>query len=176
MSLSRSWFVPLLVVVGVSTAACSSSSSSGAAHASPTTVAASPAPYAKAGPYAAGFTRLHLAGGRNVVVWYPAQPSASTGHARETIDIAGMLTPELQAKVPAADRVLYDANAYENAPAATTPGNYPLVVFSHGFAGYPEQSVSLTTHLASWGFVVAAPDHVATSGHRGVAGLNGLVT
>jgi predicted dienelactone hydrolase len=164
--------VPLLAVVGLAAAACSSSSSSGAATASPTTAAANPAPYAKAGPYAVGFTRLHLAGGRNVVVWYPAQPGASSGHKQETIDIAGMLTPELQAKVPAADRVLYHANAYENASAASTPGNYPLVVFSHGFAGYPEQSVALTTHLASWGFVVAAPDHV----ERSLDGLLGTAT
>ena len=124
------------------------------------------------GPYSVGFTRLHLSGGRNVVVWYPALPGASTGHAEESIDIAGMLTPELQAKVPAADRVLYNAKAYENAPAASTPGNYPLVVFSHGFAGYPEQSVTLTSHLASWGFVVVAPDHV----ERSLDGLLGTAT
>ena len=45
-------------------------------------------------------------------------------------------------------------------------------MFSHGFAGYPEQSVSLTTHLASWGFVVAAPDHV----ERSLDGLLGTAT
>jgi dienelactone hydrolase len=46
------------------------------------------------------------------------------------------------------------------------------VLFSHGFAGYPEQSVAITTHLASWGFVVAAPDHVERSldGLLGTAG------
>jgi dienelactone hydrolase len=74
-----------------------------------------------------------------------------------------MLSPALQAKIPASSRVLYQASAYADAPAATTPGHYPLVVFSHGFAGYPEQSVALTTHLAAWGFVVAAPDHVERS-------------
>lgn len=36
-------------------------------------------------------------------------------------------------------------------------------MFSHGYAGFPEQSVTLTTHLASWGYVVAAPDHVERS-------------
>jgi predicted dienelactone hydrolase len=46
------------------------------------------------------------------------------------------------------------------------------VIFSHGFAGYPEQSLDITTHLASWGFVVAAPDHVERSldGILGTAG------
>lgn len=34
-----------------------------------------------------------------------------------------------------------------------------LVLFSHGFAGMRLQSTTITTHLASHGFVVAAPDH-----------------
>jgi len=32
-------------------------------------------------------------------------------------------------------------------------------VFSHGYAGFRDQSTFLTARLASWGFVVAAPDH-----------------
>ncbi len=150
-------------------AACSSSSKSGSTQgpattlASTTTVARSPAPYAAVGPYGVGFTTLHLAGGRRVVVWYPAVAATMAGHAQEAIDISSMLNPALQAKIPAASRVLYKAAAYADAPAATSPGRFPLVVFSHGFAGYPEQSVTLTTHLASWGFVVAAPDHVERS-------------
>ena len=146
--------------------ACSSSGTKSNSSAPTTAVvpaSASPAPYAKAGPYAVGFTTMHLAGGRRVVVWYPAQPGKTSGHAQESIDVASYLSPALQAKVPASDRVLYKASAYADAPPATTPGNYPLVVFSHGFAGFPEQSVTLTTHLASWGFVVAAPDHVERS-------------
>ena len=150
------------------TTGCSSSSKSTATPASSpasvtTTTPSNPAPYAKPGAYAVGYTTLHLAGGRRVVVWYPANPATTTGHTHETIDIGGLLSPALQAKIPASDRVLYPANAYQDAPASTTPGRYPLVVFSHGLAGYPEQSVTLTTHLASWGFVVAAPDHVDRS-------------
>jgi len=34
-----------------------------------------------------------------------------------------------------------------------------LVLFSHGFTGMRLQSTAITTHLASHGFVVAAPDH-----------------
>ena len=33
------------------------------------------------------------------------------------------------------------------------------MVFSHGYAGFRDQSTFLTARLASWGFVVAAPDH-----------------
>ncbi len=59
--------------------------------------------------------------------------------------------------------MLYPAVAFDSSPPASQAGGFPVVLFSHGFAGYPEQSVSLTTHLASWGFVVAAPDHVERS-------------
>ena len=159
-----------LVLVG----ACSSSSksSSGTATTSTTSASEDAAPYAKPGPYAVGFTTLHLADGRRVVVWYPATKSTTAGHKQQSIDIGGFLNPGLQAKIPPSDRVKYLAPAYQDAPAATDPGKYPLVIFSHGFAGYPEQSVTLTTHLASWGFVVAAPDHVERSldGLLGTAG------
>jgi predicted dienelactone hydrolase len=155
------------VIAALCAASCSSSKPSATiapSGASSTTAApADPAPYAKQGAFAVGFTTLHLAGNRQVVVWYPADPASTAGHAQETIDLGGFLSPDLQAKIPASDRVKYKADAYRDAPAASQPGNYPLVVFSHGFAGYPEQSVSLTTHLASWGFVVAAPDHVERS-------------
>jgi predicted dienelactone hydrolase len=153
--------------------ACSSSSKPSASTATSTTApAANPAPYAQPGPYAVGFTTLHLADGRRVVVWYPVTKGTTSGHAQQSIDIGGFLNPGLQAKIPAADRVKYLAAAFQDAPPATDPGKYPIVIFSHGFAGFPEQSVTLTTHLASWGFVVAAPDHVERSldGLLGTAG------
>jgi dienelactone hydrolase len=106
---------------------------------------------------------MRLADGRNVVVWYPATPGSSAGHSRESIDLALFLNPGLRAMVPDSDREPYITDAYLNAPPATQPGKYPLVIFSHGYAGFPEQSTTITTHLASWGFVVAAPDHVERS-------------
>ena len=39
----------------------------------------------------------------------------------------------------------------------------PLVAFSHGNSGLRRQSTFLTTHLASWGFVVTAPDHTGNT-------------
>jgi len=155
-----------LAAVALVATACSSSSKLSTANRVTTTTAvptAEHAAFAKTGPYAVGYTTMHLSGGRRVVIWYPAKPHTTNGLPQETIDIASFLSPALQAKIPASDRVLYKTNAYAGATPATKPGNYPLVIFSHGFAGYPEQSVSLTTHLASWGFVVAAPDHVERS-------------
>lgn len=38
-------------------------------------------------------------------------------------------------------------------------GPFPVVIFSHGSGGSPEKQSFFTEHLASWGFVVAAPPH-----------------
>jgi dienelactone hydrolase len=38
-------------------------------------------------------------------------------------------------------------------------GDFPVVLFSHGFGGFRLQSVDITAHLASRGYVVLAPDH-----------------
>lgn len=145
-------------------AACGSSGSTKAA---PTTTTTSPVARAKTysalGPYAVGYTETKLADGRRVVVWYPSTKAATVGHEKQQIDIAGFLNPDLQAKIPATDRVKYPADAYLDAKPRPQAKGYPVVVFSHGYAGFPEQSVTLTTHLASWGYVVAAPDHVERS-------------
>jgi pimeloyl-ACP methyl ester carboxylesterase len=42
----------------------------------------------------------------------------------------------------------------------------PLAVFSHGNAGMRRQSTFLTTHLASWGIAVVAPDHAGNTFHE----------
>jgi dienelactone hydrolase len=43
--------------------------------------------------------------------------------------------------------------------AEVLPAAFPVVVFSHGFAGHRRQSTFFCTHLASRGYVVVAPDH-----------------
>ena len=53
----------------------------------------------------------------------------------------------------------FEMAADRDLPPATDGGPFPLVLFSHGFAGYRLQSTFLTTHLASWGFVVASVEH-----------------
>ena len=123
---------------------------------------ADPARYTERGPYEVGSLALELDDGRRVVAWYPADPDAVAGPT-DVFDIAGLLSPGLQAQIPAEARPDYPIAAYTDAAPATGDGPYPVVLFSHGFAGFPEQSADLTTHLASWGFVVAAPDHVERS-------------
>lgn len=148
-----------------------SSSTTTSAEASTTTGAADVpalADLAERGPHGVGSLTLDL-DGRRLVVWYPAAaPGAGVDEPTDTFDITGLLSPELQAQVPADARVQYPVAAATGAEPATD-GPFPVVLFSHGFAGFPEQSVDLTTHLASWGYVVAAPDHV----ERSLSGLLG---
>src|SRR4051812_44711399 len=113
------------VVLTLLAAACSSSAKPSAV-ATNNPVPSRPAPYAKKGPHAVGYTDLELAGGRRVVAWYPAVPGTTSGHKQESIDVAGMLNPVLQAKVPAEYRINYEAGAYQDAPSAPVAGGYPL--------------------------------------------------
>jgi predicted dienelactone hydrolase len=123
--------------------------------------------YEEMGPDPVGTRTIALDDGRRVVVWYPAEAAAADA-PKETFDIASLLSPELQAKISPDLRPQYEIAAHPGAkPAADGP--YPVVLFSHGFAGFPEQSADLVTHLASWGFVVIAPDHV----ERSLSGLLG---
>ncbi len=169
-------FVALLLLGSL--AACSSSDSGGSSAgttAAETTTTADPgadAAYAKEGPHPVGTTSFALADGRRVVAWYPAAASA-TGQPKESFDIASLLSPALQSQIPSDKRPLYEINAHPGADQATD-GPFPVVLFSHGYAGFPEQSADLVTHLASWGFVVVAPDHVerSLSGLLGVAAKN----
>lgn len=78
-----------------------------------------------------------------VRIWYPATPKGDEDPAEYLL---GLIVSE---------RALVDAP-----PAA---GPWPLVLFSHGFNGIKEQSMSFTEHLASHGFVVAGMDHVGNT-------------
>ncbi len=43
--------------------------------------------------------------------------------------------------------------------AAPAVGRFPIVILSHGSGGEPQFHQYLTRHLASWGFIIAAPEH-----------------
>lgn len=44
-----------------------------------------------------------------------------------------------------------------------TPGGYPVLVHSHGYMGFAGNSSAYMRHLASHGWVVAAPEHVGNT-------------
>ena len=72
------------------------------------------------------------------------------------------LPPAEQAKVAAANDIVFTTDAFTDLPAAEPESRpFPLVLFSHGFCGFRQQSSFLTTAMASWGFIVAAPEHSA---------------
>jgi len=93
---------------------------------------------AQRGPYSVGLTKMTFerpstAGGTPRTleswIWYPAAGSAG------------------------------DAAPVTDALPATSGGPFPVVIFSHGNGGQPQFHKYLTEHLASWGFIVAAPPH-----------------
>lgn len=110
--------------------------------------------FAAPGPYPVGITTLQLDSGPAVEVWYPAVPGTDGTDVYDMRDfvpdaIRELLTAEVDSTVT--------MDASRDAEAADGP--FPLVLFSHGSAGVRVQSSILTTHLASWGMVVASPEH-----------------
>jgi alpha-beta hydrolase superfamily lysophospholipase len=152
----------IVLTLALVAAACGSSgSTSGSQGASGTTSApagsAEPA-YEKAGPYVPGVTTLDM-DGRKVEVWYPADQGAEAGKAKDVFRISTLLPDNLKSIIPDALDPKYETDAYRDITASTA-GPFPVVLFSHGYAGYPTLYAFLLTHLASWGFVVVAPEHV----------------
>ncbi|MBY0276472.1 dienelactone hydrolase family protein [Candidatus Binatia bacterium] len=155
---SRSWLrrLPALLVLPALLAACSDSGSGTSA-----------APYRDAGPYVAGVTTLDL-GDRKVEVWYPVDPGDQGSAPRDAYYIRDWLPDYIDALLPADVNPPLVTDAYRDVPASKD-GPFPLVLFAHGFAAFRDQSTFLTAHLASWGFVVAAPDYL----ERGLASALG---
>jgi len=110
--------------------------------------------YTEAGPYPVGVTSLELAAGNKVEVWYPAI-EGTTG--TDIYDMRDFIPEAISALLTADVPAVYEYPAGRDAGAAT--GTFPVVLFSHGSSGIRFQSTFLTAHLASWGIIVAAPDH-----------------
>lgn len=110
--------------------------------------------YSEPGPFPVGVTTFVVDEGQSVEVWYPAAEP-----------VAGEVGYDVRDFVPSAIRDLLTADisaSYTYAGArevAVAPGSFPVVLFSHGFSGIRVQSSFLTSHLASHGMIVAAPDH-----------------
>ncbi|HYF71809.1 MAG TPA: dienelactone hydrolase family protein [Nocardioides sp.] len=133
-----------------------------------------PTSYAVPGPYAVGERTLKLPSGARVEVWYPARHADVAGRPVDTYDVVDWLPDLLAALVPEGASVAYPSGGVRAVPVAR--GRFPLVVFSHGFAGFRDQSTFLTSALASWGFVVAAPDHPSRNLTKVLGGPAGSTT
>lgn len=118
-----------------------------------------PTTFTTPGPFGVGEMTLTLpTDSASVEVWYPATQASIVGKPVATYDVSAWLPPALQKLIPTG----FTGGTYPSGGVrgvAVAPGRFPLVVFSHGYAGFRDQSTFLTAFLASWGFVVAAPDH-----------------
>ena len=117
----------------------------------------SPPTYRTPGPYVAGVKTVEISG-EPVEIWYPAAPESARGKTKEVYDLRNWLSESLASSIPDTKAPLLPTDAYRDIPIIrSTP--FPVVLFSHGMGGFRVQSSFLMTHLASWGFVVAAPEH-----------------
>ncbi|MCZ7586162.1 MAG: alpha/beta fold hydrolase [Deltaproteobacteria bacterium] len=132
------------------------------------------------GPFAAGTSTIILEdsarelfcgdGPRSLmtVVWYPADPAAAGGEELTVRGFFGDRWDEIAAAIldgggdPDDEFADLPAGAYRDAPHADF---YPLglILFSHGFSANGFQNFTMAAHLASHGYIVAAPDHTCNS-------------
>ena len=144
---------------GASSGAGSGGSTPGGEPGSGTTTG--PLAFTGPGPYPVGTLELQAPNGP-ITVWYPGEPGQEAGRPAATYDVRSYLPAAEQPKVAAAAALVHPMDAYADLPAAEpTSQPFPLVLFSHGFCGFRQQSSFLATTIASWGFVVAAPEHAA---------------
>jgi len=124
------------------------------------TVAPTPTDYSGPGPYPVGTAQLSIGDGQTVFLYYPADPARLAEGTPVTGYSSGDAFPAVfRAAVPAQLVQQIPLDATLDAPVADGP--FPVVLFSHGFASYPEYSAQHLAHLASWGFFTAAPDHTS---------------
>jgi len=94
-------------------------------------------------------------GGLDVEVWYPASVAADA--PTEEVAFEDVLSTSILDRLGNPQLARIPTPAVRD--AAVRGGPHPAIVFSHGFGGTRQQSVTLTTHLAAQGFVVLATDH-----------------
>ena len=135
--------VVLLTMVSVLLAGCASENPPGCGR------------FSDAGPYVAGVRTLDI-DGLLVEVWYPAESSAASMPA-DVFDMRDALPEAMRDQIGDEEPTRFATLARRGEPEAE--GSFPLVIFSHGLGGFRQQSSFLTAHLATWGFVVAAPEH-----------------
>jgi dienelactone hydrolase len=132
--------------------------------------------FSKNGPYKPGVVYVTTAAGDTVVITYPVDATSTVGKPTYVINLlrwyTGSPTAPIPAGLPKNLPIRLDTDAYTGVPISAR-GPFPVVLFSHGYGGYPEQSSFLTDHLATWGFVVVAPDHRSRDLHAVVTGSSG---
>ncbi len=114
-----------------------------------------PPPYGARGSHPVGMRDLATGGDTPLamVMWYPA----------DGVDADAKITYPYKVGMPAplgtVTFATYRGRATRDAPPDLAAGPYPLAVLSPGLSMGPTSYAWLAEHLASYGFVVIAPDH-----------------
>lgn len=116
-------------------------------------------PYALHGPYWVGTQSFVIEDTTDPIyvrVWYPA---LNANGAAEAIIYVFHWNKYVFEGVDNSVTSDISGHALADAPPDASAGPYPLVVFSHGSGAEPDLYAWLLEHIASYGFVVIAPDH-----------------
>jgi len=107
-----------------------------------------------------------------VEVWYPADPSAEDmpydvlkNFCPDWWDTVVRPTLEQEYGVPPdeLDHFNNQTGSHRDAPADYKNAPYPMLIFSHGNGGLRIQNFTMCEWLASYGFIVVAPDHTGNA-------------
>ncbi len=138
---------------------------------------------APSGPLRVGSTRLYFVDSSRrdtfapnphaprellVVAWYPADvaPGAQPESFWPAASVAGPVlarTVGIPFLNPLGHLRLVRSHSYADAPVARAQAQYPVLIFSHGYAGSPWQNTVQMEELASHGFMVFSVGHTYES-------------
>jgi pimeloyl-ACP methyl ester carboxylesterase len=93
-----------------------------------------------------------------IELWYPA-PEANREDAAEPVSFDEYLPDSVLERLVGLELPTLDAAVIRDAPLRVPEEGWPVLLFSHGLGGMRVQSATIAAHLASRGYVVAAPDH-----------------
>lgn len=115
-------------------------------------------PFGVSGPHSVGKRDLVTEGERPlpVIIWYPTTLDNNEGAAASPYKV------KLGAPLGEVIIATTQGHAAHDAPYDFSAGPYPLVILSPGFAIGSVSYSWLAEHLASYGFVVIAPEHQET--------------
>lgn len=117
-----------------------------------------PADTGTVGPFPVGAKTASI-DGLVVEILYPAKVGSEASKSKKKYDIRDHLPESEKGKISDARAPIQTCECYDDLPLDTEHGPYPAIVFVHGTAGFRTQSLELTQHWASRGFVVIAADH-----------------